>query len=564
MNQVKHKPRASPPGECAKAMGAFYTDAQVADFLVWWAVRSRHNTVMDPSFGGGVFLRSACKRLVKLGGRPRNQVYGAELDPNVHARIAEELSGEFGVNRRHLLPTDFFALDAAAVKKVEVVVGNPPFIRYQRFSGGTRRAALMRAASCGVRLTELSSSWAPFLVHSVAMLKDRGRLAMVVPMEIGHAAYARPVLEHLAKSFGKVVFLTFQKRLFPGLSEDTLLLLGEDKGCHSSGFLLRDFAHPGLLAEVRRKGKRALSGTCRVSTQAITRGRERLVEYFIPKEARDLYRRLKRGGMTQRLGELADVGIGYVTGANSFFHLSPEEARNLGVPGAFLRPAVRRGRAFAGLRFTMRDWRNAANVGDASYLLSIPAEAELPQSVRRYLEYGQDQGVPSAYKCRTRSPWFHVPNVNEGDAFLSYMSGHTTRLAANVAHVVAPNTLHVLRFHPQTTLPKDGIPALWRTSLSQLSAEIEGHSLGGGMLKLEPTEAEKVVLASWRTANGKLVDIARELDALLRNGLHEIAQARADSAILREGMGLSRSDCRLLKKAAETLRKRRYSRSSAA
>src|SRR5690242_13955132 len=44
-----------------KALGAFYTDAQVAEFLVWWAVRSRAETVIDPSFGGGVFLRAACK-----------------------------------------------------------------------------------------------------------------------------------------------------------------------------------------------------------------------------------------------------------------------------------------------------------------------------------------------------------------------------------------------------------------------------------------------------------------------------------------------------------------------
>src|SRR3954466_4942721 len=41
----------------AKAFGAFYTDAQIAEFLAWWAIRERGDTVLDPSFGGGVFLR---------------------------------------------------------------------------------------------------------------------------------------------------------------------------------------------------------------------------------------------------------------------------------------------------------------------------------------------------------------------------------------------------------------------------------------------------------------------------------------------------------------------------
>jgi len=33
------------------------------------------------------------------------------------------------------------------------------------------------------------------------------------------------------------------------------------------------------------------------------------------------------------------------------------------------------------------------------------------------------------------------------------------------------------------------LAALWQTLLTRLSAEIEGHALGGGMLKIEPSEA---------------------------------------------------------------------------
>jgi hypothetical protein len=36
--------------------------------------------------------------------------------------------------------------------------------------------------------------------------------------------------------------------------------------------------------------------------------------------------------------------------------------------------------------------------------------------------------------------------------------------------------------------------ALWDNPFIQLSCEIEGHSLGGGMLKLEPREAAQIVL----------------------------------------------------------------------
>jgi hypothetical protein len=96
----------TPNGESAKALGAFYTDVQVADFLVWWAIRSPRDTVMDPSFGGGVFLRSACHRLLSLGGQPPSYFITADMpgaeqeyflmlrqiynDRNPHAIIGEE------------------------------------------------------------------------------------------------------------------------------------------------------------------------------------------------------------------------------------------------------------------------------------------------------------------------------------------------------------------------------------------------------------------------------------------------------------------------------------------
>src|SRR5262249_39319433 len=128
-----------------KALGAFYTDTQIADFLVWWAIRSAQDSVLDPSFGGGVFLPSPCKRLAWLGGRPADQVFGVEIDPLVHRQISDHLLDDFGVEKPNLLLSDFFDLDCQMIRQVDAIVGNPPFIRYQRFSGNIRKQALKRA-----------------------------------------------------------------------------------------------------------------------------------------------------------------------------------------------------------------------------------------------------------------------------------------------------------------------------------------------------------------------------------------------------------------------------------
>jgi adenine-specific DNA methylase len=543
-------------GENSKALGAYYTDAQVAEFLIWWAIRSADERVLDPSFGGGVFLRAACKRLRQLGGDPSHRVFGVEIDEGVHASIAGKLFDEFGVRRRNLIRSNCFDLDRDAIRGVNVVIGNPPFIRYQRFSGEIRRCALTRAEAEGVPLSELSSSWAPFLVHSSSILSAGGRLAMVVPAEIGHAAYARPILAYLARSFGGVYLLTFRKKLFPELNEDTLLLLAEDKGSHCAAFRWRDLSHAGELLKLQSGGETSLRGTRAVDAEGL-QGRRKLIENFIPAATRDLYRELKGQESTSRLGDLADVDIGYVTGANAFFHLDSRTAGIWQIPAAYLRPAVRRSRDLTGLRFTREDWRQTVESGAAGYLLHIESNDGLPEGLRRYLKHGESRGVPSAFKCRTRSPWFRVPHVYRPDAFLTYMSGVSPRLVANETRAVSPNTLHVVRARgPEFS--GASLAALWHTALTALSVEIEGHALGGGMLKLEPSEAENVLLAS---GNGRNAPLMEDLDALVRSGREADAQAHADQVVLRAGLGLAPRDIERLREGARILQQRRYARS---
>lgn len=542
---------SGPTGEGAKHLGAYYTDLAVAQFLVRWAVRSHADRVLDPAFGGGVFLQAASEHLSSLGGEPEHQVFGVELGRAAHAQTSQLLAPT-GL-AANLIQGDFFDLDPGYLPPLQAVVGNPPFIRYQRFSGEARGKALARAAQQGVALSKLASSWAAFVVYSLAFLEEGGRLAMVLPLELGHAAYARPVLEHLARSFEGVGLITFKKRLFPHLSQDCLLLLAEGRRPRTQGqeaiFHLLDLENAASLED--------LPSPKAINTQGLIRGQERLIEYWMPPQARDLYRELRDSARTVRLGELADVGIGYVTGANDYFHLSPQAVQQWNIPAEFLKPAIRRGRSLRGLSFTQSDWEAALARGEAGYLLHIPPSAELPENLRLYLQKGQAQGVDQSYKCRVRGPWYSVPQVYRPDALLSYMSGEMPSLVANQAGVVAPNSLHILRLHPRASINAEGLACLWQTSLTRLSAELEGHAMGGGMLKIEPSEAEQIVLARSKLSRQALQSLGRELDPLLRDGKPHTAQELADQTILIEGMGLEPKEVRLLGEAATLLQERR-------
>ena len=221
---------------------------------------------------------------------------------------------------------------------------------------------------------------------------------------------------------------------------------------------------------------------------------------------------------TCRLGDVARVGIGYVTGANDFFHLKPSAATELGISQQFLHTAVRNGRALTGSAVTTRTVEEWLGRDEPVLLLRIAMGMAIPASVRRYLDSDAGHEARRTYKCVNRHPWYVVPDVHVPDAFLSYMSGQSPSLVANQAGCVATNSVHTVRLKRRASLAS--LVRSWRSPLRELSCEIEGHPLGGGMLKIEPREASRIVIGSppdWTVADDKA---ARVGVSTLRNWRH--------------------------------------------
>lgn len=539
-----------------KQRGAYYTAAPVAGYLVRWALRSARDTVLEPCFGGGVFLQAAIDQLLYLGGKAQS-VTGIEADARTFRATHEAL----GLEERspgQLLHADFFEVDHRRLGPFTTVVGNPPFIRYQRFNGDQRARALARAAAQGVTLTGLTSAWAPFIVHAASFLAPAGRLAMVAPAELCHAGYARPVLRFLRERFRRVRILTFGRKLFSTLNEDTVLVLADGYGV--AGHDLRLVSLPdmsALAAEELSDGDLAPIGTPTDPTET-----ERLTIYLLPPAARELYQELSRSSLTLRLGTVASAGIGYVTGNNRFFHLSVDGARRWRLPDHTLRRAVCRASWLLGLRLTPDDLDDLDRRGLPTRLLDLSQQREPTDSIKIYLRLGHRQGVHRAYKCRVRAPWYVVPGVIAPDLFLSYMANDRPSLVLNEARAIAPNTLLCVRVLDNAAVSSEALAASWWTSLAAMSAEVEGHSLGGGMLKLEPGEAVNLRLPIPPSLHerGRARALVGELDSLIRGGAHAEALDIGDRRILQEGLGLSRRDCAQLRQGFHLLSQRRRRR----
>ena len=464
-----------------KETGAYFTPPDVVSTLVQWAARRASDRLLDPSCGDG--------RFIALHRRSVGVEQEAESSQTARERAPGVLIHE----------GDFFTWAMRTTERFECAAGNPPFIRYQRFSGNTRRTALSLCSRMGVDFSALTSSWAPFLVATASLLNPGGRMAFVVPAEIGHATYSSPLLDYLARNFGKVHLTAIREKLFADLSEDVWLLFADNFGSSTNEFELSCQTRFKYSAEPPPRSRR-------VSLTEWIDWNRRLRPFLLPRGVRELYESAKNAKSSFGLGEVAKVGIGYVTGANDFFHLRPSDAAAAGISDRWLHTAVRNGRVLTtGMvnQHTVRKWLDN---DEAVLLLRLQSEQSLSRAVRNYLESPAGIGASKTYKCRNRNPWFVVPDVKVPHAFLSVMSGNRPSLAWNRAGCVATNSVHTVQLTGAAS--QRAIRDAWNGQLTSLSCEIEGHPLGGGMLKLEPREASRLVLSNkkrWTPGESNLI-----------------------------------------------------------
>lgn len=451
-----------------KERGAYYTPEQVAATLLRWVIRSDADRLLDPACGDGRFI----------AGHRRS--VGIESDADA-GRVAVARAPWALVHEG-----DFFTWAGNTDERFECAAGNPPFIRYQSFNGDTRGRALALCSQLGAEFTGLTSSWAPFLVAVAGLLKPGGRIAFVVPAEIGHAPYAAPLLRYLVGHFSAVHLVAIREKLFPDLSEDCWLLYADGYGGK---------ADTVRLTPLKRftASQHPPEAFVSVSTKELqTEWNGRLRPYLMTPAARELYLAAGRVSGATRLSEVANVGIGYVTGANEFFHLRRSQAERLGIPDRFLRHSVRRGEVLPAGRLTRATVDTWERRDDPILLLALPRSGALPKPVLSYLQTADAETAKQSYKCRNRTPWYSVPDVHTPDFFLTYMSGVEANLVRNEAGCTGTNSVHMIRLHRQQNARF--LETAWRSSLVRLSCELEGHPLGGGMLKLEPREAGRILL----------------------------------------------------------------------
>jgi len=523
-----------------KLRGGFYTPEPIAQFILKWSINGNPDIdILEPSCGDGVFLEQ-----IKNGNYKYKTLTAIELD-TVEAEKAKNIN----LPSTQIINSDFHTFCNNIQQKFDIVVGNPPYIRYQYFDKEQQTQAERIFKRARVKYSKLTNAWVSFIIGSSLMLKDKGKIGFVVPAELLQVTYAQQLRIFLSYFYNKINIVSFRKLVFPDIQQEVVLLLCEKDGTkdHVIEHIEVNDAEELLNLDIHK---------LKSSQKKIDFKENKWTFYFLEQKEINFLENIMDNSNFPKIGHFAKTEVGITTGANDFFTVpySVVEQYNL---HEYARPLVGRSVQAKGMYFNQNDWDDNKLSKAKSCLLVFPSKKILQNNelALKYIQEGEEKDLHKGYKNGIRDEWQIVPSLWISDALFIRRNDVFPRLIINEAQAYTTDTMHRMKVNKDVNIK--AFAASYYNSVSLAFSEIAGRSYGGGVLELMPGEVKSIPLPY----NEKNAEIADKIDILLRakTNIFDILKF-SNQIILKENFGFSDNEIDLATSIWRKLSERRLNR----
>lgn len=530
-----------------KLRGAYYTPLQLADAMVELFASQNISTVLEPSCGDGVFLDSLKNQ--KLLNKVK-KLTAVEIEPEEAEKVRSRYS-DFG--QIEVCTEDFFDYYGRVLGKecFDLILGNPPYIRYQYLKESQREMQSEILTSHGMKANKLINAWVAFIVACIQLLSKNGKIAFVIPAEILQVAYAEDLRLYLANNLAKITLITFEQLVFPDIEQEVVVFIGE-KGKEEKGIRIIEMNNLDGFARLKLEQN---------GFQKLQHVKEKWTKYFVTSEEMALIQKLRDDKRFAKFSDYGLINVGITTGNNGYFSVTEQTTEQYGLAEVTL-PLIGRSSHAHGIYFTTEDWESNKVVGKRARLINFPdiPYEEYPDGHKLYIALGEKNGEHKGYKCSIRDRWYIVPSVWIPDAFFLRRNNLYPKFVLNRCGAVSTDTMHRMQFN-EGVKPENVLLAYYN-SISFAFTEICGRSYGGGVLEILPGEMGNILLPKGENIAPELRDnLLTYIDSVVRND-EDIEKALdiVDEELLVKTLGVDPDICRKCRTIWKKMQKRRLGR----
>lgn len=492
-----------------KLRGGYYTPRELSNFIVKWAFQDGHKkNILEPSCGDGVFLESLMQYSTYSS---EFNCLGIELDLDEAEKSQDLVKNQLNIR---VINDDFFNVFQQELikKKFDLIVGNPPYIRYQYLTPEQREVQSKILTSNNMKSNKLINAWVSFVVAAVQILKEDGKIGLVIPAELLQVAYAEDLRLFLVNNLSKITVVTFKELVFPDVQQEVVILLGEKHGSPNNVDAQISVIEVQNLSELNDK-----TLISPIDYKQVDHNSEKWTQYFLNNDEITAIRSIKSNDSFLKFNDIAKVDIGITTGNNKYFSVDKETVEKYNLASITL-PLIGRSAHASGIYFDQENWKENVEKGLRAQLVYFPDVPmdQLPLDHQAYIKWGEENEHNEGYKLGLRKQWFHIPSVWKPDAFFLRRNDIFPKFVLNRVDAVSTDTMHRIKFRegidPNKTLLS------YYNSITFAFTEIEGRSYGGGVLEVLPGELEKVLLPNIQHFDDdRTAELLQKIDFTIRN-----------------------------------------------
>lgn len=462
------------PIEHRKKFAQFFTPLPIAEVMAKWLLGNEGlTTVLEPAFGLGIFSR------VLLNYNDNLKIKGFEVDPNIFQK-AKNLFGD--TDNVSLLLEDYMYNDWD--NKYDGIICNPPYFKFHDYDNKAILKEMENRIGC--KLNGFTNLYTLFLLKSIYQLNKNGRAAYLIPSEFLNSDYGKLVKTYLIKSgtLRHIIVIDFEENVFDdALTTASILLCANDdlsnKVQFSNVHNLVDFEEiDNLIAHYPHYS----------AAQTVT------LTDLNPDIKWRAYYQVQNALKYKHLVPFTNYGKvvrGIATGANDFFVFNTSKAEEFGITDKHLLPCICKAQDVKHSFFTQADVAALKATDKSIYLLNA---ANADESVKKYLQIGENQDIHKRFLTASRNPWFSLENRPPSPIWVSVFNRNGLRFIRNEANIANLTTFHCLYLNLFSAPKTDLLFAYLLTDVSRHIFEDNRREYGNGLQKFEPNDINKSLM----------------------------------------------------------------------
>ena len=399
-----------------------------------------------------------------------------------------------------------FAEVFAARRGFDMVIANPPYVRYQKI--GTTLPNLK--AEYKGNVAGNSDLYCYFYIRGLQLLKESGVHVFVCSNSWLDVAYGVVLQDYLFKnSHVQSIYQSSVERQFSTALINTLVSIIKkvpvDEGqlttfVSFNAEFERATANPADRQEITLTKEQLKDLSQGKRFQGFKWGAKQL---RLP----DIYRSILNKAQTRfvRIGEIATVKLGITTGANEFFYLDREQIRKFGIEEKYLQPALTSPRDLTNVSRSVAI--TPGQLPKRAFVCHDKIENLKGTAAEEYIRWGETQGYNQRPFCASRPVWYDLGPRERMPLAMNELIDTTAHIFLADGEILFDKNFDVIR---SDSVDITQLCVAMNSTLFQLAIHSSGReNFGGGAIRVATHE-----LANLLVVNPSLLP---EVDAAIFN-----------------------------------------------